>query len=175
MWYWFLWFLSIITEDFFYPFLSWLLESGPCGNVEAYFCFALRQLLNKGLCPQRRPQLVGRSWGFNMLSVHTSNACFSWFGSVWVLYCTACGAKEHVIITTGALDSPFCTVVYLWWQAIGSSRGQTGFTAHVTVSISNVMIQWSLHRKKTSIYTIVKKLAFLRMNFINWIVMFKNR
>ena len=84
---------------------------------------------------------------------HTSNACFSRFGSFWVLYCTAYGAKEHAICTTGALDSPFYTVVYLWCQAIGWSRGQTGFTAHVTVSTSKVMIQLSLHRKKTSIST----------------------
>ena len=41
-------------------------------------------------------------------------ACLSRLGSLWVLYCTAYYTKEHNRISTGGLDLPFCTVVYIW-------------------------------------------------------------
>ena len=51
--------------------------------------------------------------GQNALCSHY-NACFSRLGSFWVLYCTVYGTKEHVRISTGGLDLPFCTVAYIW-------------------------------------------------------------
>ena len=50
----------------------------------------------------------------SMLSVHTIMHAFLDLVHFWVLYCTAYGTKEYVRISTGGLDLPFCTVVYIW-------------------------------------------------------------
>ncbi len=89
---------------------------GSCRYLQRHFCGCYNSVPEATwwpkfvwLCVVCLQQLVEKSSMVNMLSV-----CFSRLGSLWVLYCTAYCTKENVRISTSGLDSPFCTVVYIW-------------------------------------------------------------